>query len=107
MVNRQKPSGIASKESILKTHLLPELGTRKVCAIRKEDVQRLKNRVRDKAPKTVNNVADGTLSVLLKRAVEWEVIDTMPCAIKMLAVVRRESSFHDFDAYERLERSRA
>jgi len=52
-------------------------------------------------------VADGTLSVLLKRAVEWEVIDTMPCAIKMLAVVRRESSFHDFDAYERLERSRA
>ena len=26
----------------------------------------------------------------------------MPCAIKMLPVVRRESSFHDFDAYERL-----
>jgi integrase len=101
VVNRQKPSGISSKESILKTHLVPELGSRKLDAIKNEDVQRLKNRLRDKAPKTVNNVLT-TLSVLLKRAVEWEVIDTMPCAIKMLPVVRRESSFHDFDAYERL-----
>jgi integrase-like protein len=56
VVNRQKPSGIASKESILKTHLVPELGTRKLYAIRNEDVQRLKNRLRDKAPKIVNNV---------------------------------------------------
>jgi len=91
VVNRQKPSGISSKESILKTHLVPELGSRKLDAIKNEDVQRLKSRLRDKAPKTVNNVLT-TLSVLLKRAVEWEVIDTMPCAIKMLPVVRRESN---------------
>jgi integrase len=38
----------------------------------------------------------------LKRAVAWEVIGTMPCTIKMLPVVRHESSFHDFDASERL-----
>ena len=40
--------------------------------------------------------------MLLKKADEWEVIDTMPCTIKVLPVVRREASFHDFEEYERL-----
>jgi len=101
VVNRQKPSTVAAKESILRMHLLPVLGSRKLDAIRNEDVQRLKGTLRKKATKTVNNVLT-TLSVLLKRAVEWEVIDTMPCTIKVLPVVRREASFHDFEAYERL-----
>ena len=99
--NRQKPSGVAAKESILRMHLIPALGFRKLDAIRNEDVQRLKGTLRGKATKTVNNVLT-VLSVLLKKAVEWEVIDTMPCTIKVLPVVRREASFHDFDAYARL-----
>ena len=101
VANRQKPSGVAAKESILRVHLVPALGDRKLDAIKNEDVQRLKSRFRDKAPKTVNNVLT-VLSVLLKKSVEWEVIDHMPCTIKVLPVVRREASFHDFDGYERL-----
>ena len=101
IANRQKPSTVAAKESILKMHLLPVLGSRKLDAIRNEDVQRLKGTLRRNATKTVNNVLT-VLSVLLKKAVEWEVIETMPCTIKVLPVVRREASFHDFEGYERL-----
>jgi hypothetical protein len=40
--NRQKASTIASKESILKAHLYPRLGDRRLDAIDDEDVQALK-----------------------------------------------------------------
>src|ERR1700675_4489483 len=40
--NRQKPSGIAAKEMILRVHLKPALGHKKLDAIKNEDVQRLK-----------------------------------------------------------------
>src|SRR5687767_7734742 len=36
LANRQKPSGVASKESILRIHLVPALGCRKLDAIRNE-----------------------------------------------------------------------
>jgi hypothetical protein len=64
--NRQKPSGIAAKELIIRVHLVPALGS------------------------------------LLKKAVEWEVIDRMPCSIKLLPVPKPSTSFYDFDDYERL-----
>src|SRR6266568_1675300 len=54
--NRQKPSGIAAKETIVNVHLVPLLGTKKLDVITNEDVQRIKMRLHDKAPKTVNNV---------------------------------------------------
>jgi hypothetical protein len=64
-------------------------------------VQQLKLHLHDKSPKTVNNVL-ATLSVLLKTAVEWELIEQLPCSIRLLPVPRRDAAFHDFDAYERL-----
>ena len=42
------------------------------------------------------------LNVLLKKAVEWEVIERMPCAIKLLPVPKTSMSFYDFEEYERL-----
>jgi Phage integrase, N-terminal SAM-like domain len=54
--NRQKPSGIAAKETILNTHLIPLLGAKRLDAITNEGVQHLKHALRLKAPKTVNNV---------------------------------------------------
>jgi len=42
------------------------------------------------------------LSVLLKKAVEWDVIDRMPCTIRLLRAPNPAPRFHDFDAYERL-----
>jgi integrase len=102
--NRQKPSTVSSKESILRIHLVPLLGMRKLDAISNEDVQKVKNHVHDRAPTTVNTILT-TLSVILKVAVEWDVIGSMPCTIKLLRVPPAEADFHDFDEYERLVES--
>ena len=99
--NRQKPSGIAAKEMILRVHLLPALGHKRLDTIKSEDVQRLKRNLEAKSPKTVNNVL-AVLSVLLKKAVEWEVIAHMPCTVKLLPVSKGSTRFYDFDEYERL-----
>jgi hypothetical protein len=99
--NRQKPSGIAAKETIGKVHLIPLLGTRQLDAITTESVQQLKRRLDNHSPKTVNNVLT-VLNVLLKKAVEWDVIHRMPCAIRLLPIPKSSATFHDFDDYERL-----
>ncbi len=99
--NQQKASGIAAKDLILRVHLMPFLGAKKLDALTTEDVQRLKGRLANKAPKTVNNVLT-VLNTLLKKAVEWAVLDTMPCTVKLLKVSKPAISFYDFDEYERL-----
>ena len=99
--NRQKPSAIASKERILRVHLIPQLGSQELNTIRSEDVQQLKRVLSGKAPKTVNNVLS-VLNTLLKTAVEWDVIDHMPCTVRLLPVPKSSAVFHDFDDYERL-----
>ena len=99
--NRQKPSTIVTKESLLRVHLAPLLGAKRLNAVTNEDVQRLKGALRNRAPKTVNNVLS-VLSVLLKTAVEWEVIDRMPCTIRLVKVSQSSAAFHDFDTYDRL-----
>ena len=65
--NRHKPSGVAAKETILRVHLVPLIGNRRLDQITNEDVHRLKHRLRHRSPKTVNNVLT-TLSKLLKVA---------------------------------------
>jgi integrase len=99
--NRQKPSGIAAKETILNVHLVPVLGAKKLDAITNEDVQRLKRHLAHKAVKTVNNVLT-VLNTLLKTALEWELIERLPCTIRLLPTPKSKAQFHDFDAFERL-----
>jgi integrase len=99
--NRQKPSSIAAKEMLLRVHIVPFLGHKPLDSITNEDVQRLKRSMEVKAAKTVNNVLT-VLSTLLKKAVEWGVIDRMPCTIQLLPVPKSAATFHDFDQYERL-----
>ena len=99
--NRQKPSGIVSKESILKRHLIPLLGVKALDAITTEHVQNLKRHLKDRTPKTVNNVLT-VLNVLLKKAVEWDVIERTSCTIRLLPVPKPSAGFYDFDDYERL-----
>ena len=50
--NRQKPGGVAAKETILRLHVVPLLGRKTLDTITNEDVQRLKLRLRTKSPKT-------------------------------------------------------
>jgi integrase len=99
--NRQKPSGIAAKQTILDVHLVPQLGSKRLDAIGNEAVQRLKHHLGSKSPKTVNNVLT-VLNVLLKQAVAWDVIDKMPCTIRLLSIPKPSAGFYDFDDYERL-----
>lgn len=99
--NRQKPSGIAGKETILRVHLLPLLGTKRLDAIGNEDVQQLKSALAQKAAKTVNNILS-VLNTLLKVAVEWEIVERMPCTVRLLPTSHTEAPFHDFDEYGRL-----
>jgi integrase len=99
--NRQKPSGIASKEMIARVHLLPQLGDRPLDGISTERVQRLKATLTTRAPKTVNNVLT-VLNTVLKRAVEWGLIERMPCAVRLLPVPPPSAPFRDFEEFERL-----
>lgn len=99
--NRHKPSGLAGKESIGRVHLLPAFGARKLNAITTEDVQRLKARLSDRSPKTVNNVLT-VLNVVLEKAVEWRVIAAAPCAIRLLPTPKSSAQFYDFGEYEAL-----
>ena len=99
--NRQKPSGIASKETILRMHLVPLLGSKKLNAITNEAVQLLKARLQDRAPKTVNNVLT-VLNTLLKTAVSWSVIEQLPCSVRLVPTPQASAGFHDFDEFDRL-----
>ena len=64
-------------------------------------MQRLKHALCRKAPKTVNNVLS-VLNTLLRTAVEWDIIEQMPCTIRLLPVPKSSAAFHDFDDFERL-----
>jgi integrase len=99
--NRLKPSGIAAKEVLLRLYLVPLLGTKTLDAIKTEDVQHVKSHLNAKAPQTVNNVLT-VLNMLLKKALEWDVINRVPCSVKLLRVPRKSAAFYDFDEYERL-----
>jgi integrase len=99
--NRLKPSGIASKETVLRVHLAKAFGDKRLDEISTEDVQRLKAALVERVPKTVNNVLT-VLSVVLRTAVDWGVIARVPCSIKLLKAPKNEACFHDFDEFERL-----
>jgi integrase len=87
--------------TILKQHLIPMLGEKKLDAITTESVQSVKHELQTKSPKTVNNVLT-VLGVLIKKAVEWGVIERMPCTIRLLPITRTSAAFYDFDDYQRL-----
>jgi hypothetical protein len=92
--NRQKASTVATKERILRLQLLPKLGNKKLDRITNEDVALLKADLGSYNPKTVNNVVN-VLSKLLKVAVEWGVIERMPCSIKLLKTVTPVMAFYE------------
>ena len=99
--NRLKPSGIASKKTILSVHLIPVLGDKPLDQITTEDVQGLKSALAHRSAKTVNNVL-AVLSVLLRTAVEWDVIPRVSCAIRQLHTSKTTASFYDFGEFARL-----
>lgn len=81
--------------------MFPRFGDQRLDAITTEDVQQLKSAMVVKSPKTVNNVLT-VLSVMMRTAVEWNVMDRVPCSVKLLKAPKTMAAFHDFEAYERL-----
>ena len=77
------------------------MGQKQLDGITNEDVQKIKSHLHDKAPSTTNTVLT-TLSVMLKAALDWDVIERMPCTIRLLHVPPSEAAFHDFEEYENL-----
>ena len=99
--NRQKPSTLEAKKSILKNHLVPTLGKLKLDEIGTAQVQKLKGKLSKRKPKTVNNVLN-TLSVILRVAVKWGVIERMPCHIELLKSPASEMEFYDLEEHKHL-----
>jgi hypothetical protein len=51
-------------------------------------------------PLTVNNVLT-VLNVVLRKAVEWNVLERMPCTSRALPTPKSEAGFSDFDECDR------
>lgn len=99
--NRQKPSTIDAKRGLLKGYLLPRFGKRRLDEVSAEDIQQLKSALRDKNPKTVNNVLS-VLNTMLRCAAEWGVIEEEPVRARWLKTSHSPVDFFDFDHYESL-----
>jgi integrase len=97
-----KPSEVASKESILRIHILPRFGRMRMDKIGVREIEKLKARLvhQGLAPKTVNNIL-AVASKVLTHAVELEVIEKKP-RIRLLAVPPSKFRFLDFEEYDRL-----
>lgn len=98
---RQKPSEIQSKQNILNAHLLPLMGHKRLDELTPLDLQALKTKLKDRKPKTLNNVL-AVLSKLLKVAVDFEVIDAPPISAKGKKADAPEMEFYEFDDYAKL-----
>jgi len=99
--NRQKASTVLTKQIILRLHLVPALGSKKLDAITNEDIAHLKASLGKFNAKTVNNIVN-VLSKALKVAVEWGVIERMPCNIKLLRTVVPVMGFYEEPDLRRL-----
>lgn len=99
--NRKKPSTIDAAESLFRLHIDPLLGTRALAAVTNADVAALKGRLAAMSAKSVNN----TLSILsrcLRCAVEWGVLDTMPCRVALLPGTTPRFRWYEVHDYRRL-----
>ena len=100
--NRQKASTVYAKECILRVHLVPVLGTRRLDEITDADVQALKVTLTEHRPKTVNNVL-ATLSKLLRVAKRLGVIDAVPVeSFELLKAPQPAVPFYTFEEYASL-----
>ncbi|MCC7537484.1 MAG: site-specific integrase [Deltaproteobacteria bacterium] len=97
-----KPSEVQSKETILRVHLTPAFGPRRLDEIGAEQIEVYKaaKLKRGLAPKTVNNQLT-VLRRLFVLAVEWRKLEHVP-AIKWLKVPDPEFDFLTFEEADRL-----
>lgn len=85
-----KPSDLASKESILRVHLIPVFGEMPLEAIDERAIERFKRTQLDSglSPKTANNHLN-VLSGCLRRAVAWKLLERLPTFKRLRAASRK------------------
>jgi integrase len=69
---KRRPSTIRGYSAMLRQHVRPELGKKKVAAVEFEDIERLHASVRKKAPYAANRL-HSLLSVMFNRAIAWKM----------------------------------
>jgi integrase len=99
--NQEKPSSLYTRDWIWRVHLGPALGRHRLDAIDDEAIQRLKGKLGAYSPKTVNNIL-ANLSKVLKVAVEWKVLQAMPCRVRLLKAAKSVVDFYEPEEYRRL-----
>jgi integrase len=101
-VKRLKPSAIAARETILRVHLLPAMGSKRLNEIEVRDVNDLKSVLCARSEKTINNVL-ACLSSVLKLAIEEGMLERMPWAkIGIFKIDRADRQFYTFEQYQLL-----
>ncbi|EDM74788.1 Phage integrase [Plesiocystis pacifica SIR-1] len=105
--NGHKPSTLETKRQVLRLHLIPAFGDKRLDQINSELVQRLKAKLTEHmANKSINNVL-GVLNTMLKCAVEWGVLEELPVRAKRMRVKNPSMDFYDFDEYAALVKAAA
>lgn len=100
LANRQKPSEVKSKQSIWDRHLKDRFAKQRLDTITTEQIQVMKGELGHLSPKRVNNILT-VLRTMLRQAVRWGVIATMP-EITEVKTPDVEMEFYDEQHYERV-----
>jgi integrase len=98
---REKPSTVAAKESIVRCHLIPVIGGLRLDAITSRHVHAVKRSLDNRKPKTVNNVLV-VLKAMVRVAIDLGVLSGSPCRISLLEVPKREMAFYNHEEFERV-----
>ncbi len=99
---QQKRSGVDSKNTRLRKHLLPAFGALRLDEITTERVATFQGALSKRyGRKTVANILV-TLSKVLRVAVEWEKIPAMPCKIRPPKPGRASPTFYEQDRIRKL-----
>jgi len=99
--NRKKPSTIDAAESLFRLYIAPLFATRELATLSNADIAVLKGKLAAMSPKSVNNVLS-VLSRALRCAVDWGVLNQMPCRIVLLSIAKPRFRWYEVHEYRRL-----
>lgn len=103
--NRKKPSTIQSAKDAYRLYL-SAFDTKLLNEFSNADIALLKGTLKDRAPKTVNNILS-VLSRVLHCAVEWSLLPSMPCRIELLPTDDTPPKWYERHEYRRMVDSAA
>ncbi len=98
---RKKASTIDSVKRDFRVHLEGRLGRKRLDQLTDSDIAAIKGALRDQSAKTANNVLS-TLSVILTKAVEWNVLKEKPCRVELLPIHKKEMPWYEVPVYRQL-----